>query len=395
MPPKRRRIKWDVVALHAAVIGGLLAISLIMWWRVWVTGHPTSTISCLCGDESGTLEILDWTPWALAHGHNPFFSNAIFAGQGGANMLTNTTWIVGSLLFSPVTWLFGPIATFNVVVTLAPVASGWCCFLACRQFSRFVPGQIVAAVLYGFSPIIVTLEPVGHLAQIWLIYPPLAFLILYDLFVTQRCSPLFLSVSLALLTVVQFFISTEVLTISLVAGGIGMIVAAILAPRQQMGSISPHPAGVNNSSGNCRGVSCVSHLVCARWSPPCRGSHVSIDVEFRTSYLRSGLHWPVRPPTQPLARDHWLLGKWGARLCLHWRSHAGISCSLDLCVVQRPAGVGLGCRRSIVVVVLIGYRQCLDALATFRTCTPGVPGRPRTILRRHRVRRSAAARPFS
>ena len=233
MPPKRRRIKWDVVALHAAVIGGLLAISLIMWWRVWVTGHPTSTISCLCGDESGTLEILDWTPWALAHGHNPFFSNAIFAGQGGANMLTNTTWIVGSLLFSPVTWLFGPIATFNVVVTLAPVASGWCCFLACRQFSRFVPGQIVAAVLYGFSPIIVTLEPVGHLAQIWLIYPPLAFLILYDLFVTQRCSPLFLSVSLALLTVVQFFISTEVLTISLVAGGIGMIVAAILAPRSK------------------------------------------------------------------------------------------------------------------------------------------------------------------
>ena len=33
----------------------------------------------------------DRTPWALAHGHNPFFSNVIFAGQGGANMLTNTT----------------------------------------------------------------------------------------------------------------------------------------------------------------------------------------------------------------------------------------------------------------------------------------------------------------
>ncbi len=229
MAPKHPRITRDVIALHAAVIGGLLAISVIMWWRVWVTGHPTSTITCLCGDESGTLEILAWTPWALAHGHNPFLSNAIFAGQGGANMLTNTTWIAGSMLFSPVTWLFGPIATFNVVVTLAPVASGWCCFLAVRQFSRFVPGQIVAAFLYGFSPIIVTLEPVGHLAQIWLIYPPLAFLCLYDLCVTQRHRPSRVGLWLGLLTVVQFFISTEVLAISFFVGGIGMVVATILS----------------------------------------------------------------------------------------------------------------------------------------------------------------------
>ncbi len=229
--PKHPRVTRDVIALHVAVIAGLLAISVITWWRVWVTGHPTSTITCLCGDESGTLGILAWTPWALAHGHNPFLSNAIFAGQGGANMLTNTTWIAGSLLFSPVTWLFGPIATFNVAVTLAPVASGWCCFLAVRQFTRFVPGQIVAAVLYGFSPIIVALEPVGHLAQIWLIYPPLAFMCLYDLFVTQRHRPWFVGLCLGLLTVVQFFISTEVLAMSFLAGGIGMVVAVILAPR--------------------------------------------------------------------------------------------------------------------------------------------------------------------
>ncbi len=230
MLPKSPRIKWDVIALHAAVISGLLVISIIMWWRVWVTGHPTSTITCLCGDESGTLGTLAWTPWALIHGHNPFFSNAIYAGQGGVNMLTNTSWIAGSLVFSPVTWLFGPIATFNVAVTLAPVASGWCCFLAVRRFSRFVPGQLAAALLYGVSPIIVSREPVGNLAQIWLIYPPLAFLCLYDLFVTQRHRPVPLGVGLGLLTVMQFFVGTEVLAISLLVGGIGVTVAAILAP---------------------------------------------------------------------------------------------------------------------------------------------------------------------
>ena len=140
-PPKTERIHWDVVALHAAVISGLLIISVVSWWGVWVTGHPTSTLACRCGDESGAVDALALAPWALVHGHSPFFSNAIFAGQGGVNMLTNTTWIAGSLLFSPVTWLFGPIATFNVVVTLAPVASGWCCFFAVRKFFSVRPGS--------------------------------------------------------------------------------------------------------------------------------------------------------------------------------------------------------------------------------------------------------------
>lgn len=230
MPTNGSGVTWGVVGLHAAVIGGLLLVAIIMWWRVWVTGHPTSTITCQCGDESGTLEMLAWAPWALIHGHNPFLSHAIYAGQGGVNLLANTSWIAGSLLFAPVTWLFGPVATFNVVVTLAPVASGWCCFLAVRQFSRFVPGQIVAAAFYGFSPLIVSSSPVGHVAQIWLVYPPLAFLCLYDLCVTRRHRPVLVGFGLGVLTVVQFFTSTEVLTISVLVGGIGLTVAAILAP---------------------------------------------------------------------------------------------------------------------------------------------------------------------
>lgn len=213
-----------------AVIAGLLVISVVMWWRVWVTGHPTSTITCLCGDESGTVGVLAWVPWALTHGHNPFLSNAIYAGQGGVNMLANTSWVAGSLIFAPVTWLFGPIATFNVAVTLAPVASGWCCFLAVRQFTRFVPGQFIAAVLFGFSPIIVSREPVGNLAQIWLVYPPLAFLCLYDLSVTQRHRPMLLGLSLGVLTVLQFFMGTEVLAISVLLGGIGLAAAALASP---------------------------------------------------------------------------------------------------------------------------------------------------------------------
>ena len=230
-PLPRFAINRKTVALHAGVIGGFLVFAVIMWWRVWVTGHPSSTITCQCGDVSEALGFLAWTPWAVVHGHNPLLSNAIYAGQGGANMLVNASWIAFSFLFAPITWLFGPIATFNVVVTLAPVVSGWCFFLAVRKFTSFVPGQIIAAALYGFSPLIVASDPYGHFFQIWLIYPPLAFLCLYDLFVTQRHRPVLLGLGFGLLTVVEFFTSTEVLAISAVMSVIGVVVVAALAPR--------------------------------------------------------------------------------------------------------------------------------------------------------------------
>jgi hypothetical protein len=165
------------------------------------------------------------------HGHNPFLSNAIYAGQGGANMLVNATWMAGGVLFAPVTWIFGPIAAFNVVVTLAPVVSGWCCFLAVRAFTRFVPGQILASVLYGFSPIIVANDRLGHYFQIWMIFPPLAFLCFYDLFVTRRHRPVVVGVALGLLAVVQFFISTEMLAVSALIVIVGLVGATALAPR--------------------------------------------------------------------------------------------------------------------------------------------------------------------
>ncbi|MGH9029497.1 MAG: hypothetical protein ACRDV4_07770, partial [Acidimicrobiales bacterium] len=214
------------------MIAGFTLLSVLMWWHVWITGHPTSTLTCQCSDPGEEIWYLEWTPWAIAHLHNPLLSNAIFAGQGGANMLVNTSWIVFAALFAPVTWIFGPIATFNVAVTLAPVVSGWCFFLAARKVTRFVPGQVVAAALYGFSPTIVSSDPVGHFFLIWEFFPPLVFLCLHDLFVTRRHRPLLIGAALGLLVAVQFFSSTELLAIEGVIGAVGMVCAAVFSPIQ-------------------------------------------------------------------------------------------------------------------------------------------------------------------
>src|SRR3974377_1226100 len=114
------------VALHAGVLAGFLVVSLLMWWHVWITGHPTSTVTCQCGDVSEELFYVAWPAWAIAHGHNLFLSNAVFAGQGGINMLANTTWMAFGALFAPITWLLGPVATLNVGPLRGPVGSGRC-----------------------------------------------------------------------------------------------------------------------------------------------------------------------------------------------------------------------------------------------------------------------------
>ena len=247
--PRRRSARRRVVRLHLAVIGSFLVVSVFMWARVWLTGHPASTLSCQCGDVSEALGYVAWAPWALTHGHNLFFSNAIFAGQGGVNMVANASWMAFALLFAPITWLFGPIATLNVAVTLAPVVSGWCFFLAVRKVTQFVPGQVAGAALYGFSPLIVTSAPLGHFFEIWLFYPPLAFLCLYDLFVARKHRPVLVGVALGLLTVVQFFTSTEILVISCLIGLIGAVAALVFAPRVAWANRRPIAVGLGTAVG--------------------------------------------------------------------------------------------------------------------------------------------------
>jgi hypothetical protein len=220
------------VLLHLVVFAGFVLLGVGLWWNVWITGHPTTTITCQCGDPSQGLWFLTWTPWAVVHGHSPFLTNAIFAGQGGANMMINTSWMVPSLVFAPVTWLFGPIATFNVVGTLAPAVSAWCFFVAARRVTTLVPAQILGGLLFGFSPFVVQNDPFGHLNFTLLYFPPLAFVLVHELLVTRRRSPVVVGAWSAALVVAEFFTSTELLAMTVVVMAIALAGAAAMAPGQ-------------------------------------------------------------------------------------------------------------------------------------------------------------------
>ncbi len=244
----RRLPSHRVVLLHVAVITAYLAISLVLWWRVWITGHPSSAITCPCGDPSQELWWLQWLPWAILHGHNPFFSHAMNAGMGGVNGLANPSVYLPATVAAPITLAFGPIASFNVMATLTPVFSGWCMFVLFRRLTSFVPGQVLAGALWGFSPFVVGNLPYGRLNLVTGFFVPLAALVCVTLVQGSRRAPwgdaqdggfptrsdhtaVALGLALAGLIIAEFFVSTEFLVDSALMGGVAVLTAVAVACR--------------------------------------------------------------------------------------------------------------------------------------------------------------------
>ena len=62
-----------------------------------------------------------WWQHALATGQNPFVSHAVYAPDG-----INLAWATSvpglAIPFAPLTWLFGPVASYNVAALLLPAA---------------------------------------------------------------------------------------------------------------------------------------------------------------------------------------------------------------------------------------------------------------------------------
>ena len=173
LPPSPR----TPISLHLLAVGTYLAVALVLWAHVWFGGSPAHAITCNCGDTVQQVWWFEWLPWAVAHGHSPFLTNAMWSRLGGVNVLSNTSWLAPAAVLSPVTLLFGPVASFNVANVLAPVLSGWAAFALAGRFSRLVGARIIAGGLYAFSPFVLRNTVLGHLDLTLTAYLPLLLLL--------------------------------------------------------------------------------------------------------------------------------------------------------------------------------------------------------------------------
>jgi hypothetical protein len=214
--------RWRTLGPPVVSVAVYLVLAVLLFWPVWST-HPT-TVSEVGGDQFATMWFLQWAPHSVVHGLNPFFSQ--YANHPfGVNLLTNTSVLLLGWLAAPVTWLWGPVASFNVLITLALPASATAGYFFARRWVAWWPAAFVAGLLYGFSPYEIA-QSAGHLNLTFIVFPPLMFLVLHELAVRQRGRAARWGVVLGLLATAQFFVSSEVLASSAVIGAVALLVTA-------------------------------------------------------------------------------------------------------------------------------------------------------------------------
>jgi len=220
---------WRSLLVGAAAY---LALSVGVWWNIWST-HPTSTTTCGCGDSSLFTWFLEWPAFAISHGLNPLYSTYLFHPTG-VNLLSNTAEVGLGVVLAPVTWLFGPIATLNVALTLSPYLSALAVYVLLRRWVSWSPAAFVGGLLYGFSPFVLMSLSDAHLMLGMAPVPPLIVLCLDEMFVRQRWRPLVVGIAVGVLVTVQLLIGTEVLVIIVMSAavGVGLVVVAAVASRR-------------------------------------------------------------------------------------------------------------------------------------------------------------------
>ena len=176
-------------------------------------------------DPVQAIWYLEWVPFALFHGHNPFFTN-FMDYPSGVNLATNTLASPLGLAASPMTLLLGPVATYNLLLRLALAASATSMCLVLRTWTKWWPAAFAGGLLYGFGSFMAE-QGQWHLSLAFAPLPPLILWCLNELLVARRRSPRRVGILLGLLCAVQFLIHAESLADCALIGVIGVLVLAI------------------------------------------------------------------------------------------------------------------------------------------------------------------------
>ncbi|WP_242424217.1 hypothetical protein [Frankia sp. EI5c] len=206
--------------MSLAVLAGYLALALAVFRAAWA--DPGGVLYG-ASDSALFAWYLGWIPHALGEGLDPFVTSHLNAPTG-SNLLWSTPVPLLGLLTAPVTALFGPVVSLNLLLTLAPALSAFALF---RALLRWLPAQpaAFAGLLYGFGPYMIG-ESYGHLHLTFAVFPPLLLIALDDL-LTRARPPLRTGALLGLAVAAQAMISEEILATSALIGGIGVVIAGL------------------------------------------------------------------------------------------------------------------------------------------------------------------------
>ena len=206
-----------------------LGLAVLLLGSTW-TSPTNRTLGAGVGDPGLFTWFLRWTPFALGRRISPFVSDYL-NHPDGINLMWNTWLPLPGLLLSPLTLFLGPVLTFNVLVTLAYGLSAWSAYLAIR---RYVPSHGAAAcggLVYGFSPAMIGHSHHPNLILVFLL--PWLFVLLDEILVHQRRSPVWLGVALGGVAAAQLLIGAELFA-GMVMLGLVLLVVLVAVHRHSL-----------------------------------------------------------------------------------------------------------------------------------------------------------------
>src|SRR6266446_9234017 len=133
--------------LGALVFALYLGISYIYFGKI---GDYRRIYLGVGSDPSAYIWFLNWWPWAITHGVNPFVSHYVWYPEG-FNMTWTGSMPIGALATWPVTWLSNAVVSYNILSLPAPALSAWTGFLLARYLTNNTLAALIGGYLYGFS----------------------------------------------------------------------------------------------------------------------------------------------------------------------------------------------------------------------------------------------------
>ena len=185
-----------------------LSIGIIAFWPVYP--GISRNLFGVDWDFEQSVWFLDWVPHALAHGLNPFFSNAMLV-PAGVNLAQNTASPLLGLITAPLDLVFSPVVSANLLMLLAMPVSATAAFVVLRKWHVWGPAAAIGGLIYGFSPYMVG-QSLDHVELIFVPLPPFIALTVASI-LQRRSSPRRLGIRLGLLVAAQYLISPEVLAV--------------------------------------------------------------------------------------------------------------------------------------------------------------------------------------
>lgn len=241
--PRDRLVTWIRQAAWPLVLYTFLSLALFGFRNALSNSYIVGGVHTDMVQETWFLA---WFAHAVAHLQNPFISHALNA-PAGINLMANTSMPLLGIVFAPLTWVFGPLATYNFLLRVALIVSALAGRGVARRIGLSPWAATAVGLIYGFS----TQQTVQSNGHLFLTFAPLLPWVLYTAYrlVIGEGPMRRTAVTLGLLLGTDFLISAERALIEVVAIVLGGLIAALIHRRhvvvtvRRLGRVVPFVAG--------------------------------------------------------------------------------------------------------------------------------------------------------